>query len=172
MPRYFLNEVYYFVTVPTFDHEPFFLAEDAKYYLLNKLKTTFQENGITEYDYSIMNNHYHFIAYFKSGDLIPRLLKTINGSSAAFVNKYLSRSGRVWDDYHIYIASTEQIYERIRGYVIGNPLKHGEVESLGALENHPFSSFKQVVKKNGREYAEELVNSVINIDEEQFFKCY
>ncbi|MFH1142264.1 MAG: transposase [Candidatus Uhrbacteria bacterium] len=169
MPRYFLNNIYYFVTVPTLNRRPFFIHKEPKQFLLNKLKEILNKFEITDYDFAIMNNHYHFIGYFQQGNLIPQILKKVNGPSAIFTNKYLDRSSGIWGDYHIYIASTEQIYERIRGYVIGNPLKHKEVNSLSSLEQYPFSSFMKLVNEFGREYVEELVNSVISMDEDQYF---
>ncbi|MFH1315540.1 MAG: transposase [Candidatus Uhrbacteria bacterium] len=170
MSRYFLDEVYYFITVPTVNHNPFFETEKLKYSLLNQIKTAAELHRIKKIDYGILKNHYHFMGYFKNGKVIPSFLRCINGKSSNDVKKYLGHSVRVWDEYHVYIASTEQIYERIRGYIIGNSLKHGEVADLEELLTHPFSTFESVVEQHGRKYSEELVNSVIEMDHEQFFK--
>ncbi|MFH1314838.1 MAG: hypothetical protein ABIH67_00395 [Candidatus Uhrbacteria bacterium] len=169
MSRYFLDDVYYFITVPTVDHQPFFNNPKLKQLLLEKMNQVFDKFFLGDRDYSIIDNHYHFIAYFQKGNIIPNVLKLINGSTGKAVRDTLGTSGRVWDEYHVYVASTEQIYERIRGYVIGNSLKHGEVVDLEELMKHPYSTFSEVVRENGKEYAEELVNSSIYMEENQFF---
>ncbi len=170
MSRYFLDEVYYFVTVPTVDHRPFFNDIKHRQLLLEKMCQTFDRFGLNDRDYAIMDNHYHFLAYFQNGSVIPQVLKFINGPTGKAVRDADIVSGPVWGEYHVYVASTEQIYERIRGYVIGNPLKHGEVQNLEELARYTFSTFREVVTRYSQEYAEELVNSSIEMGEDQFFK--
>ena len=169
MSRYFLDEVFYFITVPTIDHQPFFIEEDLKHALLSHIIKSVSEHSVDKVDYGILKDHYHFMGFFKKGKVIPSFLRSVNGRSANDIRKHLGHSVPVWDEYHVYIASTEEIYERIRGYVIGNCLKHGEVLNLQKLMNHPFSTFGDVVREQGQEYAEELVNSVIEMERDQFF---
>lgn len=170
MSRYFLNNVYYFITVPTIGHRDCFTTPEEKYFLLKKLLSVFKEFNIDKYDFSIMSDHYHFLAYFHEGREIPKILKKINGPSAMFIKKRRNLSNGVWDEYYLYIASTDELFDRIRGYVIGNPLKHGEVTNISELLRNPFSTFKEVAAEHGRSHAELLVSSVINVDEDQFFQ--
>ncbi|MFH1142091.1 MAG: hypothetical protein V1695_00075 [Candidatus Uhrbacteria bacterium] len=89
MSRYFLDEVYYFITVPTVNHNPFFETEKLKYSLLNQIKTAAELHRIKKIDYGILKNHYHFMGYFKNGKVIPSFLRCINGKSSNDVKSIL-----------------------------------------------------------------------------------
>jgi len=117
-----------------------------------------------------MSNHYHILAWFKEGNIIPKLMNHINGGSSFYLKKDIETHERLWGEYHILIPPNELVCERMRGYVIGNPLKHDEVSSLKQLFEYPYSTFKQHVSRFGRDQSEELVNSVIEMDEIKFFK--
>ena len=168
MSRFFVNDSWYFITVPTADHRPYFKRE-RKRIVLDRIKQAWLKFDINEHDFSIMENHYHLLANFEDASIIPKLLQFINGGAAFYLKQELDIKEKIWGEYHVYIASTEQVLERIQGYVIGNPLKHGEVMNMENLRLYPYSTFDKVEKQMGREYVEEIVGSVIELEEDQFF---
>ena len=52
------------------------------------------------------------------------------------------------------------------GYIIGNLLKHKEITKFEDLKENPFSSYSYIASKYGDKFAQNLVYSVINIDED------
>jgi len=168
MSRFFIDNSFYFITVPTYKHKPLFTGE-RKGYVLGRINKACAKFNINEIDFSIMNDHYHIIAYFQDASKIPGFLKFINGGASYLLKCDIDLNCKVWDEYHVYIAFERDVYERIRGYVIGNPLKHDEVVDMNELMKYPYSSFNQVVAKHGKDNAEEIVSSVIQLDEDQFF---
>jgi len=170
MSRYFTNNSYYFITVPTAKHFPFFDTPEKKSLILEKLNNARKVFKLDNFDYGIISNHYHFVSYFYDGNIIPRFLQRINGGSAYSLNKITGNKKPVWDEYYIYLIEDEILLDKIRGYVVGNPLKHGEVKTLKELERYPFSSYYSLVKKMGKETVGEFIRSVILLDDKEFIR--
>jgi len=170
MSRFFLDDVYYFITVPTVDHFQFFDTPEKKKIILDKIKISQIRFGIPKLDFSILNNHCHYLAHFLNGKIIPRFLQFINGGGAYELNKMTANKNFVWGEYFVYVPKDEIVLQKIRGYIIGNPLKHGEVGSLKELENYHFSSYQSNCMADGNNQAEAVVHSVIAFDEDEFIK--
>ena len=140
MSRYFLDESFYFITVPTFKHCRFFEA-DQKRFVLDRILEAEKRFDLINVDFGIMSDHYHMLANFGSAQRIPKLMQFINGGAAFQLKKIQKIETPIWDEYHLYVSQSEYVLGRIRGYVMGNPIKHAEVESFKKLENYPYSSF-------------------------------
>jgi len=164
MSRYFLENTYYLITVPTINHYPFFGSGKKKNIILNRIKSAKQKFGLVNFDYGIMSSHYHLFSLFNDGKIIPDMLNAINGGSSFDYNREFNHEGSIWDEYHIWIANCEEAIYKCRGYTIGNPYKHNEVKSIEELLDYPYSSFKEVVNKYDLNHAREMVNSVIELN--------
>ena len=55
---------------------------------------------------------------------------------------------------------------KITGYIIGNLLKHKEINNFEDLKNNPFSSYRYTAEKYGDETARQLVYGVIDVAED------
>lgn len=171
MSRFFKEYSYYFITVPTIYHQKFFDSNFKKDILLNRLLTAKVKFSIQKLYFGINADHYHLLGYFTQWHDIPRFLNFINGGSSFDLNKTEnSRSRKIWDEYHFYLIETEEALYQIKGYVIGNPYKHGEVELLEGLQNYKYSSFQQVLGEEGLEVAKNMVMSSINLRHEDIIK--
>lgn len=168
MSRFFIDDVYYFITVPTADHFPFFDTPDKKKIILDKINISRNRFDIQKLDFGILNDHCHYLVRFLNGETIPRFLQFINGGSSYELNKRIDNKNPVWGEYFVYVPKDEIVLQKVRGYVIGNPLKHNEVGSLKELEIYPFSSYQSNCKGVGRIQAEALVQSVIPLGEDEF----
>jgi hypothetical protein len=170
MSREFYNNVYYFITVPTAKHFPFFDTTEKKSLILTRLEKSKVLFQLDDFDYSILSQHYHLVSYFQNGKIIPKLLQIINGGSAYELNKITENRKPVWGEYHIYVIDNEMLLAKVRGYIVGNPLKHGEVKNLMELERYPFLSFKSLTKRFGKEQVLSWIQSVILLDDTEFIK--
>jgi len=163
MSRFFLNNIYYFITCPTIDHQQFFIGQ-KKDIILDSILKSATKHHVKNLDFGINSNHHHLLGHFSQGSIIPQFLKDINGPSAMAVNKLDNITGRkIWDKYHVYYITNSKVLSKVRGYVVGNPYKHKEVNSIQYLREYKYSSFRNIVNNIGMEDAENLVLSVINM---------
>ena len=171
MSRVFGENIYYFITVPTLNKYKFFDNNSKKEIILNRILKVKDRFGLENLDYGINSNHYHLLSYFLDWKNIPEFLKFVNGGSSFELNKLEDRQGRkIWDEYHLYWINDESVLYKIRGYVIGNPYKHNEVNSLEDLFLYKFSSFNNVASDIGLEEAKKMVLSCINLNFNDFKK--
>ena len=168
MSRDFYDNVYYFITVPTAKHLPFFDTAEKKSLILARLEKSKALFQLDDFDYSILSNHYHLVSYFQNGGVIPKLLKMTNGGSAYELNKIIENRKPVWGEYFIYVINNEMSLAKVRGYVVGNPLKHGEVKTIEELDRYPFSSFRSLAKRFQDEQVVSWIQSVILLDDSEF----
>ncbi len=146
-------------------HEKLFDADFKKDIILNRIFSGSKKLGIKKLYFGINSNHYHLLAYFEKFTTIPKLLNYINGGSSFELNDLDNTRGRmVWDEYHLYLVENDDALYQIKGYVIGNPYKHGEVKSIKELKDYKYSSFTDVVVQVGEFQAEDIVLSCINLN--------
>ncbi|MFH1206997.1 MAG: transposase [Patescibacteria group bacterium] len=165
MSRYFLDGAYYFITVPTIGHRRFFDTSEKKQCVLAKFHEAAQKYHLRDFDFSIVSDHYHVVSFFEKGLFIPKFLQYVNGGSAYVFNKLTGNSIQVWDEYHVYVVEDDAVLARVCGYVVGNPLKHGEVKNFEELAHYPFSSYQLLAERLGDETALEYVRSVVLLDD-------
>jgi len=170
MSRYFVDNSYYFITVPTVDQYSFFDTPEKKSIILDRINKSKQTFKLNDFNFGIISNHYHFVSYFKSGKIIPKFLQMINGGSAYYFNKLTNNKRSIRDEYHIYLIENEILLNKVRGYVVGNPLKHKEVKTFKELREYPFSSYALLVKTLDEESIQKILRSVILLDDEMFIQ--
>lgn len=170
MSRDFYDNVYYFITVPTTKHLQFFDTPEKKSLILTRLEKSKAWFQLDDLDYSILSNHYHLVSYFQDGGVIPKLLQMINGGTAYELNKIIENRKPVWGEYFIYVINNEMSLARVKGYVVGNPLKHGEVKTIEELDGYHFSSFHSLTKMFEKEQVVSWIQSVILLDDSEFVK--
>ncbi|MEI6510701.1 MAG: transposase [Candidatus Uhrbacteria bacterium] len=170
MSRFFLLDSWYFITVPTDRHRPIFKDLALRELLRVRLEEAFVKFGVECPDYGIMEDHYHFLGSFGKSDVIPTMLQWINGGVSFQVKRQVDIASPVWGEYHVFVPMKESLLDRVRGYVIGNPLKHGDVTDLQELFDWPFSSYRYVIVREGKEYADDVISSVMSLGEKEFFE--
>ncbi|MCR4314243.1 MAG: transposase [Candidatus Uhrbacteria bacterium] len=166
MARFFLDDVWYFITVPTTDHEPIFYDLQSRGVLLEQLIRGLDRFDLKKHHFSIMSDHYHLLIDVREGLVVPKLLNYVNGGASFQLR--LNRPATIWGKYHLYIPPTEEVLGRVTGYVVGNPMKHGDVGTFDELYSWPFSSFALLVGQVGGEQAEEMVSSTIPLEDFDF----
>ncbi|MBU2260269.1 hypothetical protein KKC44_06750, partial [Patescibacteria group bacterium] len=60
MSRFFVNNSYYFITVPTIKHFPFFDTHKKKSFILERINKSKEAFQLDDTNFGIISNHYHF----------------------------------------------------------------------------------------------------------------
>lgn len=167
MNRYWPNNTIYFLTGSTFLHFPYFNGIQEKQILLNQIKQVRESYEITEVIYSISINHYHLKFYLEKGLDLAKIKQIMHGGTTykyrkSFTMKYKD----MWQSSRTFQVVSEEMNWKVIGYIIGNLLKHKEVSTFQELKENPFSSYHEIVKRYGEQFAKELVHSVIDVDED------
>ncbi|MCX6740008.1 MAG: hypothetical protein NTZ49_02145 [Candidatus Parcubacteria bacterium] len=89
-------------------------------------------------------------------------MQLINGKISKELN--LGLEYRLWDIYYDRIVDSEKDPNKVIGYIIGNPFKHGIVKSIEELKDYKYCSFNEVADKYGLEAAFEMIGSVDNLN--------
>ncbi len=130
LPHWQLKSSYYFITFRTIKN--YFLSDET-------IKITLFHiiGGNKKYYHLVscvvLNDHVHLIIMPNDGYDISRILKGIKGVSARKINKFLNRSGSVWQDesFDRIIRDEKELNEKIN-YMLNNPLKRGLTDNAFA----------------------------------------
>ncbi|NVK43891.1 MAG: transposase [Oceanospirillaceae bacterium] len=119
----------YLVTTITHDRRRFF--EDFRCSRLLCCAMKYEAVHARTLAYVIMPDHLHWLFQLRTDMELQTLLQRIKSTSAHRINRYLGRSGPVWQQgFHDHaIRSEEDLRARAR-YVVANPLRAGLVASL------------------------------------------
>jgi hypothetical protein len=166
---YWPNQSIYFLTGTTYLHYPYFREFAQKQILLNQINKIIELLPLDKNQmvYSIAMNHYHLKCYLENGLLIAKIKQLLHGgTSFHYKNQYSMKYKDLWQGSHILRITSEEMDWKVTGYIIGNLLKHKEVNTLEELQNNPFSSYRTIVEKYGKEVAEQLIYRFIDVDEQ------
>lgn len=146
----------YMITAGTYQKEHFFNTPDRLEMLMSRLFECTQEFGWQLRAWSILINHYHFIA--RSPDnpgTLRRLLGKLHMTSSKLINELDKTPGRkVWFQYWDNRITYERSYLARLNYVNQNPVRHGVVSDANAyrwcsaawFENDSTPAFVKTVK--------------------------
>lgn len=161
--RFFVNQTFYLVTCPTFFHQAVLSTDQQKSIVFRSLCQATDACRL-DADFSVMSDHYHLCGYFSDGSVIPRLIKSINGCSSFELHRQNLNSGKIWGTYHLRVGLDMEVAQKMLGYVIGNPIKHKEIQDLSALITYPFSTYGHAVRQIGKEAVEGLIASTLAVN--------
>lgn len=72
----------------------------------------------------------------------------------------------MWQSSKVLQIVSEEMDWKVTGYIAGNLLKHKEVSTFEELKQNPFSCYQKLIKKYDDELINNLIYSVININED------
>lgn len=190
---YWPNDTVYFLTGTTCLHYPYFKENEQKQILLTQIKkveqiidpqlkpndpllkqgrsstglqSTVYGTSVHGLIYSIAMNHYHLKFYLKNGLDLARVKQFMHGGTTfEYKKRYKMNYKEMWQSSNVIRIISEEMDWKVTGYIIGNLLKHKEVNTFEELKNNIFSSYMSVVKKYDEEFARGLVYSVIDVNE-------
>lgn len=160
-PHYFLPNVMYMVTGSIL-HKHNLLGETKRKKFV--LQTLLEKAKFFNWDlqaWSILNNHYHFIAESpENPNTLPKLIQQFHSITAIQINKWDNSSGRqVWHNYWDTCLTYEKSYYARLHYVHINPVKHGLVQN--AID-YPFCSYKWFIEQGNEDLKEQVFNQPID----------
>lgn len=165
--KYFLNENTYFITTHTIDHIKYFKDDKSKDLILDIIKDKFSNFDIKIDAFSILENHYHLMFYLQEGNKLKEIMNKVNGNLAHKLNMELNRKGKLLEPYYMNNIFSENSYYKVMGYIIGNPFKHGLVDSINKLKNYKYCNYNEKAEKYGTEGINEIIGEVINLNWEK-----
>jgi putative transposase len=116
-------------------------TDQAKDILKDCLFRIQEKFGWMNMEWSIMNNHYHFMARVPKGNDIPKMINTLHKTSAYHIKRNLNiQVEPFWYQYWDRCIRDEDHYLKTANYIIFNPLKHGVTDDI---RKYPYSSYGQ-----------------------------
>ena len=164
MSHLYLDGSYYFVTRPTFNKEKYFKEDEKKKIVLNRLILAQKKFDFSLHGFAIISNHYHYLVLLKQWKTLSLIEGFIAGGSSYELNKLNGIKRRVWDNYWAEIIQDDKGLRKVLGYILGNPLKHGEVENFTQLQKYPFASYQQAIDSYGKQEIDDLILAVKGLD--------
>ena len=164
MSKIYLDNAYYFITCATSQHKPFLENDLYKKIVFDKINEVLRDLDLSNLATSIQNDHYHFLTKIDRKEKLGKLINLINGGSSYQINKLENINRRLWGDYWMRIIENEMALNKIIGYIVGNPLKHGIVKDFERLRSYPYCTFDKLIVEKDKQTAEELVRSVIKLN--------
>ena len=163
------DETIYFLTDSTFLHFPYFDSYEKKLIVLEQIKKIKKDLGIPVSAYSIAINHYHLKFYLKRGKRLTEIKRLLRGGiTYEYKKRYSIPYNEMWQTRKILRINSHDIDWRVTGYIIGNLIKHKEVSTFQRLKENIFSSYGYMADKYGDEEIEDLVRTVIAIEEDSW----
>jgi len=161
------NNSIYFLTESTFLHFPYFKSCEQKLIVYNQIKKINKQLNVPVSAYSIAQNHLHVKFYLENGLMLKKVKQLLRGGiSFEYRKRYKVHYKEMWQSRKTIVIRSETMKWRINGYIIGNLLKHKEVSTFNELKECKFSSYRYMADKYGDNTMQDLVRSVIDVDED------
>lgn len=151
-PHFFINSQYYFITGRSIKGIHYLDSSKRKNIFLAVLNKSIEKFSVRLHGWVLLNNHYHLIIWVENAQCLPKFISNLHSNSSRILNKYDRTLGRrIWWNYWDHCIRNERDYYTHLNYIHHNPVKHGLV---GRMEDYPFSSYREFIQRNGREWVD------------------
>jgi putative transposase len=146
----------YIVTGAILYNQHILVENSRKEFLLQTLSERTKLLGWILQAWSVLNNHYHFIAQApQEAATLEKLIRQLHSITAIEFNRRDNTPGRqVWFNYWDTCLTYERSYLARLHYVHMNPVKHGLVDK--AID-YPFCSYKWFVEQGDDELKKQVL---------------
>ncbi len=144
----FLDDMPYFITGAIYQKRHLLKDAGIKEILWRQIDACFQQHQWELQHWVILDNHYHLMGLSKMGEELPRIIQGIHGGTSTPIRRATGAPKPIWWNYWDYCPRNEHDYYVRLNYLLWNPVRHGYVEDL---KNYPFSSFHQLLEREGRD---------------------
>jgi putative transposase len=142
-----LDDQHYFFTGATYRKQPYLRTDHEKEIFRTCLFGFHEKYGWGLKEWSILNNHNHFLSKVPKGEEIPRMINALHKTSSHRIMKKLGMQVKpFWYQYWDHCIRTEVEYSRTALYILFNPVKHGLVERP---EDYIHSSYRERFRAEG-----------------------
>lgn len=155
-PHWFVSNAIYIVTGSTLYRQPLLDSAEKRQHFCETLISRTKSLNWSLDAWSVMTNHYHFVARSPENVLtLKTLIQGLHSISTKFVNTMDGTLGRkVWYNYWDTCIRTDASYYARLQYVMMNPVKHGLVQNP---EDYPFSSYRYFLENANPEFRKEVL---------------
>ena len=144
--RHSLHHQVYCITTVTRNRNPLFADIYVARLLARELRYLHERENVTSLAWVIMPDHLHWLIELNglnnnAGRInsalheqwsLSRVVKTLKARSALTINRYLCRSGSIWQRaYYDRAARKDENIQQIARYIVANPLRAGLAENIG-----------------------------------------
>jgi putative transposase len=137
----FIDNRIYFFTGAVYQKKRLLETARAKEVFIDQMIRFHEKYGWKLVDWSVMDNHYHFMSEVAHSRDIPGMINTLHKTSSFHIMKGIGIKVKpFWYQYWDRCIRNEDDLHRTCIYVIFNPLKHGLVADM---KDYPFSSYHQ-----------------------------
>jgi len=145
-PHYFVSNAMYMVTGAILHNQHLLIEDRRKEFFLQTLSDRTKLLGWDLQAWSVLNNHYHFLAQApEDATTLEKLIRQLHSITAIEFNRWDNASGRqIWFNYWDSCLTYEKSYLARLHYVHINPIKHRLVDDV---INYPFCSFKWFIEE-------------------------
>jgi putative transposase len=160
-PHYFVPNAMYIVTGSLLYKKRLLTDNNHKSLVCDNLFEIMHRWGWALEAWSVLENHYHFIARSPEDPLtLEKLIRQLHSKTAMLLNKLDKTPGRqVWYNYWDTCITHETSYYARLHYVHINPVKHGLVENA---EDYPFGSYRWFLDEADESFRDKVINQPIN----------
>lgn len=153
------------VMVRGIDGRKIFLDDDDRLDFLDRLDRVLPECGIRCLARALLPNHVH--AVLQTGDVpLWRAMQRVNTGYARRFNKVHERRGYVFQGrFRSRLVDEDTDLAVVVRYVLLNPIRHGLIPDLGALERDPWSSSSVLFGHQPARPADDVASALNLIDE-------
>lgn len=126
------NRIYFVTTVIKNRNERIFNDFSAARLVVNEMRYLHETEKVSSIAWVIMPDHLHWLFQLKEQESLPNVVKSLKARSAQNINKYLNRTGAVWQKaYYDHALRKEEDIKGISRYIVANPLRAGLVKNIG-----------------------------------------
>jgi putative transposase len=118
----------YLTTFVTVSREALFTDLLTARLVITSLKNS---KGAETLCFVVMPDHVHWLLQLRPHGKLSSAIRGVKSSSARRINRYLGRSGSIWQDgYHDHALRREENIREVARYIVANPLRAGLVKSV------------------------------------------
>lgn len=122
----------YFITTVTDNRQTFFHCFQTARLVVLEMRRVESENRIRSLAWVLMPDHLHWLFVLQDNIRLSDTMKAFKARSALGVNRFLTRTGAVWQRaYYDHALRKEEDIKGIARYMIANPLRAGLVTNIG-----------------------------------------
>ena len=146
-PHYFVPNAMYIVTRAILYNQHLLIENNRKGFFLQTLFERARLLGWGLQAWSVLHNHYHFVAKApQDARTLAKLIRQVHSITAIEFNRLDQRPGRqVWFNYWDSCLTYEKSYLARLHYVHMNVVKHGMIDNP---LNYPFCSYRWFVEQS------------------------
>jgi putative transposase len=139
-PRIFIAGMSHHVYQRGHNQASIFACDHDYRRFLGHARESMVEYGVDVHAFTLMTNHYHFVATPQARSSLPSAMQQLLGEYTKYFNRQYSRSGTLWNGrYRAKPIEDERYWLNCVRYVEANPV---EAKIVATPERYPWTSYR------------------------------